>query len=270
MRATLARFVLAAISLMAAVPAAAQTASSSAAAQAKPPAAAAPAPPAPAPRRGYLSLNAGYQGTTNSFSNTWSYASNLETAAITAAYSVKPALLIDGGGGARVWRDLALGVAVSRSERSDAAGVSASVPHPFFYNKPRTYQGTTVGPQRTETGVHIQAMWTAAVARSVQASFFGGPSFFNVRQVFVSSLNLSDAYPYDSISLANASTEARSGSKVGFNVGADLTYLLYREIGVGAMVRFSGATVPFTAPDGSALSLKAGGVQAGAGLRVRF
>ncbi len=269
MRATLTRVLLAAIPLVAAIPAAAQT-TDRAAAQAKPPAAVAPGPSAPAPGRGYLSLNAGYQGTTTSFSNTWSYASNLETAAVTAAYSIKPALLIDGGGGVRVWRGLMVGVAVSRFERSDAAGVSASVPHPFFYNTPRTYQGTTGGPHRTETGLHIQAMWTAPLARHVLASVFGGPSVFSVRQVFVSSLNLSDAYPYDSISLANASTEARTASKVGFNVGGDFTYLLYREIGVGAMVRYSGASVPFRAPDGTAVALKAGGVQAGAGLRVRF
>ncbi len=278
MRGDLTRSLLVAAVLMGASSAFAQTGDSrpdaresqAAATPRRQPSGASPALSDTALKYGYVSFNVGYQGTTSSFSNTWSYASNLETAAVTAAYSVKPALLVDGGGGVRVWRGLTLGVAVSRYRRSDDAGIAASVPHPFFYNTARTYQGTTGGPQRTETAAHVQAMWTARVARRVQLSVFGGPSYFDVEQVFLSSVNFAQAYPYDSITFANAPTQARSASKIGFNVGADFTYLLYRQIGVGAMVRFSGANVPFTAPDGTAMSLKAGGVQGGAGLRVRF
>jgi hypothetical protein len=221
-------------------------------------------------QRGYFSVNAGYQGTTNNFTNTWSFPYDLETASVTAGYSVKRGVLIDIAGGVRVVRDLTVGVAVSRYQRSDPASLSASVPHPFFYNQPRSFQGTSAGAQRTETAVHVQAMWTFAAARKVQVGVFGGPSVFSVKQVLIWSINFADVYPYDSVTVSNTSTQAQSASKTGFNVGADVTYLFYKQIGVGGMVRFSGVSVGFKTQDGTALSLKAGGLQVGAGIRFRF
>jgi opacity protein-like surface antigen len=238
---------------------------------AQPPAAAVPGTePTRVIRKGYFSVNAGYQGATNSFTARWSYPSSLETATVTAEYPVKPGVLIDIAGGVRLVRDLTVGVAVSRYQRSDPASLSASVPHPFFYNQPRTLDATVSGPQRTETAVHVQAMWTFAAAAKVQVGLFGGPSVFSVRQVIVSAVNFAEAYPYDTITLSSTSTQTQTASKVGFNVGADVAYLLNKQIGVGVMIRYSGVTVGFKAPDGTALSLKAGGLQVGAGFRVRF
>ena len=219
---------------------------------------------------GYFFVNAGYQGTTNAFTSTWSYPSNQETASVTAGYSVKPAVLIDVAGGARLWRDLSIGVAVSRYHRADLASLSASVPHPFYFNQPRSFQASTAGPERTETAVHLQAMWTFAAASRIQVGVFGGPSVFRVSQVTISAVNFAEAYPYDTVTLGNVSMKTQAASKATFNAGVDLTWLVYKQIGIGGMVRFSGVNVGFTEADGTALPVKAGGLQAGAGLRVRF
>jgi hypothetical protein len=229
----------------------------------------APAPPTVL-QRGYFSVNAGYQGTTNNFTNTWSFPYDLETTSVTASYSMKPGVLIDVAGGVRLWRDLSIGAAVSRYDRSDFASLSASVPHPFFYNQPRSFQGTSPGPKRTETAAHLQAMWTFAAGSKIQVGVSGGPTFFTVRQTFISAVSFAEVYPYDTISISNTSTGTQSASKATFNVGGDLTCLIYKQIGVGGMVRFSGVTVGFKAADGSTLLVKAGGLQVGAGLRVRF
>jgi len=221
-------------------------------------------------QHGYFNVNGGYQGTTNAFTSAWSYPSNLETASVTARYSVKPGVLIDVAGGVRLWRDLSIGAAVSRYDRSDFASLSASVPHPFFYNQPRSLQATSPGPKRTETAVHLQAMWSFAAGSRIQLGVSGGPTFFTVRQTFISAVSFAEVYPYDTISISNTSTGTQSASKATFNVGGDLTCLIYKQIGVGGMVRFSGVTVGFKAADGSALLVKAGGLQVGAGLRVRF
>jgi hypothetical protein len=230
------------------------------------PAAAAPT----ALHRGYFSVNAGYQGATNNFTSAWSLPCYLEAESVNVGYSVKPGVLIDVGGGVRVWRGLTVGVAVSRYNRADLASLSASVPHPLYYDQPRSFQGTAAGPQRTETAVHVQAMWVFAAARKIQVGVFGGPSLFSVKQVFIWSVNFADVYPYDTVTVSNTPTESQFASKTGFNVGGDVTYLVYKQIGVGGLVRFSGVRVGFKTQDGTALSLKAGGLQVGAGFRVRF
>ena len=57
--------------------------------------------------------------------------------------------------------------------------------------------------------------------------------------------------------------------KVGFNAGADVTVMLGRSVGVGGMVRYAATTVDLTL-DGRTLSLEAGGLQAGGGIRFVF
>jgi len=237
----------------------------------RPTSASVPAPGASGRRqRGYFSVNAGYQAATNSFTRTWSLPSYLETESVNAGYSVKPGVLIDVSGGVRLWGDLSVGIAVSRYSRADLASLSASIPHPLYYDQPRSFQGTAAGPRRTEMAVHAQAMWAFAAAPKVQVGVFGGPSFFSVKQVFITAVNFAEVYPYDTVTVASTPTESQSASKTGFNVGGDVTCLVYGQIGVGGLVRFSRVSVGFKTQDGAALLLKAGGLQVGAGIRIRF
>ncbi len=235
-----------------------------------PPAAPSAFPASTAVQRGYFSVNAAYQGTSNSFTSGWSLPYYLETGSVSSSYSIKPGVLIDVGAGVRVWRNLTIGAAVSRYHRSELASVTASVPHPLLYNQPRTFSGTAAGPSRTESAIHANAMWIAAAAPRIQIGVFGGPSVFNVNQVVISAVNFAEVYPYTSVTVANTTTQSQTKSKIGFNAGGDVTILLYKKIGVGVLVRYSGVTIGVTGPAGAPLSIKAGGLQAGAGLRVRF
>lgn len=242
----------------------------------------APAAPAPAAvpstvlQRGYVSVNGAYQGTTTSFTNSWSVPYYLERESLNSSYSIKPAVLVDVGAGVRVWRNLTVGAAVSRYHRSDSASLTATVPHPLLYEQPRSFTGTAPGPSRTETAVHANAMWVAAAGSRVQVGVFGGPSFFSISQVFISGVSFADVYPYTTLTVAGTNTQSQTESKVGFNVGGDVTVLLYKQIGVGMLFRYTGVSgvqpVPTAgnAPSGISQSLKAGGLQVGAGFRLRF
>jgi hypothetical protein len=226
--------------------------------------------PSPVIPHGYFSVNAGYQGTTNSFTNSWSLLYYFETESLNATYSIKPGMLIDVGAGVRLVRNLALGVAFSRYHRSEPASLSASVPNPLLYDHPRSVDATAPGPARTETAIHLSAMWVFAAAPKIQVGVFGGPSLFSVSQVAIASVEFAEVYPYDTVTIANTATWSQRRWKAGFNAGGDLTFLLRRQVGVGALVRYSAVHVGFNAPDGAPVSLKAGGLQVGAGLRLRF
>jgi len=78
------------------------------------------------------------------------------------------------------------------------------------------------------------------------------------------------SYPYDTATFAAAPIDSQSTSALGFNAGVDVTVRFSRYAGVGAFVRFSRASMDLTAADGAAVAVNAGGVQTGAGLRLRF
>ena len=83
-------------------------------------------------------------------------------------------------------------------------------------------------------------------------------------------VTVTEAYPYDTVKFAAAEKRRENGSTVTFNVGADLMWMLTREFGVGGLVRFSPASVDLDAPGNRTISVDAGGVYAGGGIRILF
>ena len=98
---------------------------------------------------------------------------------------------------------------------------------------------------------------------------FGGPSFFSVKQDIVNDFEISETYPYDTATFTRAIAASQSESAVGVNVGGDVAYFFTPNVGVGGTAQSSGATVEMTVPSGTA-DVKAGGLQVGGGLRLRF
>jgi hypothetical protein len=61
-----------------------------------------------------------------------------------------------------------------------------------------------------------------------------------------------------------------TGSQIGFNIGADMTYRFANNFGIGAIVRYAAATVSLEPEGGDTADVKVGGFQFGGGLRIRF
>ncbi|MGE5124923.1 MAG: hypothetical protein ACM3PV_01435, partial [Betaproteobacteria bacterium] len=84
-------------------------------------------------------------------------------------------------------------------------------------------------------------------------------------------LTYNEAYPYDDLSLASAPARRVKASPTGLNVGGRLDYRLGRNLGAGVQLRYSRASVKLRATsDATQASFNAGGLQAGAGLRLYF
>jgi hypothetical protein len=144
------------------------------------------------------------------------------------------------------------------------------VPHPFFFNRPRSVSGEAAGLRREELAVHVQARAVLPVTRRVQVMVFGGPSFYQVRQGLVHEVAYSESYPYDEATFDGATTGRAEQSPYGFNVGGDVAYFFSRQVGVGFGAQYAGTTVHLPSADGGTVEARAGGSQAGAGLRLRF
>jgi len=225
--------------------------------------------PRPAlPERVFISVNGVYQVGSNDFRDTTTIRRNAEDGRFETDYSVGAGPAFDISGGGLVWRNLAVGIGVSRFSTSTPTAVSASVPHPFFFNQPRSVTGDFSGT-RQEVAVHVQVRGVFPVSPRLLVTIFGGPSFFKVDQDIVSDFNFTETYPFDTATFTSAVSSSQSESKAGINLGGDVGYFFSRQVGVGVTVMYSGATVQMTVPSGTA-DVKAGGGQIGGGLRLRF
>ena len=232
--------------------------------------------PAPAgagasiPFRGFISVDGLFQATSNDFDTAVTFRANAEDGQYTTDYTVKSGPAFDVSGGAIVWRQLGVGVGVSRFSRDTPAQLSADVPHPFFFNRPREVSGEVGGLKREELAFHVQARGVFPLRPGLQLAVFGGPSYFKVKQGVVTDFAYDETYPYDVATFRSATSEEVDESVVGFHAGADVSYFFAQNVGVGGIVRYAGASVDITMPDGDRVDVAVGGLQAGAGLRLRF
>ena len=219
--------------------------------------------------RGFLTANGLFQGGKSGFSETFQFPLNAENGSVTTTYPLKSGMAYDVGGGVRVWRNLAVAVSVSGFSQSGSGNLTASLPHPFFFNASRAIGGTVDSLQRKETEAVVSLAWVFPVGKRTLVTVSGGPAFCSVRQSIVQRVLYAEAYPYDTAVFTGAVAEGVSKSKTGFAGGIDFAYFLTKTVGLGAMVRYAGASISLPSPSGS-LSANAGGLQAGIGLRLRI
>ena len=220
---------------------------------------------------GYFSINYGYQQGDRAFQESLTATVYDEQ----ATYSVEHASIggghFDIGGGVRVWRNLALGLAVTSFSTSAGAVITGTVPHPLFFNRPRTGSAARTDLEHKELGVHFQAAWVIPLNEKISVTVAGGPSVFKVKQDLITAVGLAQEIgePFTEVALGTASTTSANESGLGANAGVDMTYLVTEQLGGGIFVRWTGATVNLPASGGTQ-AIDVGGVQAGIGLRVRF
>lgn len=215
--------------------------------------------------RGYFSAGADVRVVGTNFGDLIHPIDFAEAAVVNTTYKMRIAPGIEIGGGARVWRSLAIGATATWVSRPDAGSVDAQVPHPFLFGRPRAVSGAaSLG--RNETAVHVQAVWMMPVTPRWQLAVAGGPSWIGLRQDLVDDVTVTQTYPYDTASYAGVHSQRVSKSRAGFNAGVDATYLFRRRVGVGVSATFSRARIPLS----PSASTDVGGLHVNGGLRVRF
>lgn len=229
-------------------------------------------PPKRLEQRVFIEMNGGLQASSLAFKDTRVDDPFFgERASWTANYKVKNAPSFDVGGGVRVWRNLVAAVTVSRFEDRRTAGLAGEIPHPFFFARSRSITGESPSLKHTEQAAHVRAMWLLPVNRRLQLAVFAGPSFFSIRRQLIEDIEYADSYPYDAASYEGSILRSVSQIRTGFNVGGDVAWFFAKNVGAGAGVRFAQAKSRLTSPaNGGTVSLDLGGVQAAAGIRLRF
>jgi hypothetical protein len=223
--------------------------------------------------RGFINVNFGLQVIAEDVATTTTnFTIYDEAGKVTTAQTIdSQAPFFDVGGGFRIAGNFGVGFTYTRLSATGVAEVTAQVPSPVYYDQPRTVTSTLDDLEHVEDGYHFQALYMLPMTDKLDIVFSGGPSLFNLKQGVVTSPQITEVGPpYSSVNMTVSQTTI-TGSEIGFNVGADVTFRVANNVGIGAMVRYTAATVSLTPEGGGdASDVKVGGFQFGGGLRIRF
>jgi hypothetical protein len=220
--------------------------------------------------RGFVAFGAGAQLGSSGFTDTGSEPLHGEQKTWTTNYARETGLELEVGGTGRVWRKLFLGATYSRFHDSRAAEVTAQVPHPFFFNQPRTITGESGELPHDENALHISAAWIFPVGHRLEIGIFAGPSAFYVSRDLVENVEFTEEYPYDTATFTRATADRVNERAFGVHGGLDVTWLLNPRIGIGGTLRYSRAATDLAGPSGGTASFDAGGLHAAATLKFRI
>jgi hypothetical protein len=213
----------------------------------------------------FVSVSGSGQMQTRTFSNGAAFSSFAETGRLDSNQNVGRAGVVDVTGGFQFSKHLSVAAGLWMASSNSAAAATVSIPDPLFFGRFKTVAlDSSQAPRplkQTSAGVNIQFMWALAVGARTDLSLFVGPSVVRVRQD-VATVAVT---PNSQTATMSIDTQSASTSRAG-NAGIDLTYRFAPHYGVGMFVRYAGGEVNLPAVP----KLKVGGVQVGAGLRMRF
>ena len=224
----------------------------------------------PLRNRYWISVDAGVQLSTDEIRDGFEFDRNVEPATAMVGHDAGIGPAINGGFGVLLSRKgLGAAVSVTRFSRNGTVQVDASIPHPFFFDRPREISGEADDISRSETDIHGQLTYTLQTRNRLRVMLGGGVSVFNVEQELVTTVRYTESFPFDEAQFSGVDTDRSSATAIGFNAGVDIRWLLSRNLGVGGLIRYSRGTVDLDVQDRT-VDVEAGGLQALGGIRVHF
>lgn len=197
-----------------------------------------------------------------------------ERARFAADYEFPTGANFDFGGGYLFTEAFGVGVSFSGTAHKGPAVVSATIPHPRFFNAAATGTADTEDVEKVEGAVHLQAVFVVPTSDRMRFRLFAGPSYFRVRQdTFDDIRYVQNAQLFsngNTVTITGAPFSESEATAWGYHLGGDVALFFNRVVGIGAFARYSRAEVEQLDLGGLVVKNKAGGVQAGGGLRLRF
>ena len=221
--------------------------------------------------KGFVTFSFGLQAGSQTFTETATPVIYGENALITVPHSVDGGPLIDFSGGARVWKNLGVGLGYSRMSSTEAPTLTAQIPNPIVFNSPRSASASTGDLEHIESAIHLQFLWMLPITNEFSIAAIFGPSFYNITQDFVGNVTIAEGPPpFGTVNITSVEVLRQSERATGFTIGADATYLFMPKFGVGGFMRFTGAEADMETAGGGTVTVSAGNFQLGVGARVRF
>jgi hypothetical protein len=244
---------------------------------------AAPATAQPAPTdRIVVRLDSGWRPASRTFADSRVFSANLEQGRFVADYELQDRGVVGGGASFLLWRNLAIGLDVSNFQTIHDAQINSELPHPFFFDDPRTSTGRVGGLERRELGVHIRALWVSQFADWLVVSISAGPSIITATQDLVSAVQHTEVgFPFNEIVFSGHTISSQSETTTGLNAGVDIdsfflhrlpflsNFRVMRHVGFGLLARYVQGTAVLQLAN-EPMEVELGGLQVTTGVRFRF
>jgi opacity protein-like surface antigen len=219
------------------------------------------------------SVNFGFQAGSGDISQTLQPVIYDEAAKIDVAQTYENGPLIDVGGTYLIFGKWGASVAYNHTSGDGNASISGAIPDPFVTDSPRAVALSANGLKHNENAVHVDVVYRFAATKKIDVTVGVGPTFFSMDQEFVTEVAVTETatVPPFTNPTATATVSKVKKSPVGFNIGADVTYMLTHNMGVGMLLRFAQANPSLDVPNTpTPIDVRAGGFQVGGGFRYRF
>lgn len=221
----------------------------------------------------FVNVNGGYQVASDEFVSDADFSIYEEPANLTATQKLKSGGLFDASAGYRIWKNLAVGIGFTRFSAKSDALVTARIPSPLVFDELRVASVSASGTEHSQVATHVQAVWFWPFTDKIDFAFAAGPSFIAVNQELISAVEIGpeSGPPFSNPQITQVTVKKEKKTALGFNLGADATYLIMTragaDLGAGLTLRyvFGSADLP-----GLDDSLKVGGFQVLAGARIRY
>jgi Outer membrane protein beta-barrel domain len=213
--------------------------------------------------KGFANVTVGGQTGSHTLETSTTFDLYDEKATVTSTQKVGGGGLFDISAGYKVWSNLAVGIGFSHAGKKSDAAVAASIPDPRVFDTPRAITAIAPGLKHSENAINFMGVWMVPVTDKIDVGLSFGPSIFMVKQDLPETLSVSEPGP----TVSSLTTKSVDKTAAGVNLGVDVTYLLTKRYGVGAMARYTVGSVDL---DGATKSLSVGGFQIGVGARLRF
>lgn len=218
----------------------------------------------------YINVSGAFEPGTQTYADDGTFRLYDENGRLNVSSEVSSGAVLDVAAGVKVYEAVTLGLGFHRTSSSDVATVSGTAPHPVFFDRPRPFSQSLEALTRTEQALHFSVGYVVAIGEKLDVHITAGPSQFRFAQQVPSSVTIAETGASFTATVATAS---RKRNVWGGHIGADFSYPVFERgaalFRVGAYARYAAASSEFQVVTNT-VETKLGGVQLGAGVRVRF
>jgi hypothetical protein len=220
-------------------------------------------------KRVRILVNGSYNATALEFSERSTFESYLEEGESRRSYDGGKGFVFEAGAIVSVWKELGVMGSFELYQSEIDASYEETLPHPLYFDEPRTVSGAETGLSYDERAFHVDAVYSKEFS-SITVDLFGGPTFFFTTTEVLDQVDTASDYPFDEVAVSGTSTVKVDDDPIGFNAGGAVTFRLSETFGLAAQARYSKATIRVQRASGSEVELDAGGLRVGGGIRISF
>jgi len=205
-----------------------------------------------------------------------------ELGSLRADHQIQGRGITRGGFSLRLWRNLGVGFDLSNHRSLNSALITSRIPHPFFFDSPRTTKDAVNGMKGKQVGIHSRALLMMKVTDWLTISVSGGPSLINLQQELVAEVAHKEIeYPYEEILVSGRTVHTSSGNTIGLNGGVDIDafvldkipllgrFDVMKNVGLGLLIRHVRGSAHLKVVNES-IEVNVSGLRVTTGLRIRF